>query len=659
MLPTAGVPFLEHLLARARDAGIDHVVLSTSYKAEVFEGYFGDGSAFGLDLEYVTEDEPLGTGGGIRNVADRLRGGPVVVFNGDVLSGLDLRALLDRHTSTGAAVTLHLTEVPDPRAFGVVPTDADGRVTAFLEKTNDPPTNHINAGCYVFEPEVLRTIPAGRVVSVERETFPQLLAEGALVQSYVDSTYWMDLGTPLAFWRGSSDLVRGVAPSPALPGPTGSSLVMPGAEVAPGAVLVGGTVVGAGCVVEAGLRARRGGALRRGPARPGRRGAAQRARPRRGGRATGAGSSTRSSVTAPGSGPTASCARASGCGRASCCPTTGCGSPRACERHPPAHPVGPARPARHPGRARARTPRPRAPGGPGRRALADLAHPRGRRPPCGCTASPTAPWSGQAWGPGADWVLDGLPELLGEHHACTLDVAGHPLLGPLARRFAGLRVPRTRLVWESLVLAVLEQKVTGKEARASWVRLVRRFGEPGPRPGPGGDGRGARAGGGADAAVLGVARPGRRPGAGPHDRRRGPGRRPAAGGGRAGRPAPRGSPAPRPGPGCSASPGSGCGPRPRSPSGRFGDCDAVSYGDYHVAAHVGWCLVGPAGRRRRDDGAARPAGRRTAAGWSGCWSAAVRPKPRFGPRATIQDFRGVLRPGCPRRQAGVGAAARP
>ena len=252
MLPTAGVPFLEHLLARARDAGIDHVILSTSYKAEVFEGYFGDGSAFGLDLEYVTEDEPLGTGGGIRNVADRLRGGPVVIFNGDVLSGLDLRALLARHTDTGAAVTLHLTEVPDPRAFGVVPTAADGRVTAFLEKTNDPPTNHINAGCYVFEPEVLRNIPAGRVVSVERETFPQLLAQGALVQSYVDSTYWMDLGTPLAFWRGSSDLVRGVAPTPALPGPVGAALVMAGAQVDPEATLIGGTVVGAGCVVPAG-----------------------------------------------------------------------------------------------------------------------------------------------------------------------------------------------------------------------------------------------------------------------------------------------------------------------------------------------------------------------------------------------------------------------
>ena len=169
MLPAAGVPFTAHQLARARDAGVDHVVLATSYRAEVFEEYFGDGSAFGLDLEYVTETVPLGTGGGIRNVADRLRGGPedpVLIFNGDVLSGVDLTALLERHTSAAAEVTLHLVEVDDPRAFGVVPTDDTGRVTAFLEKLPDPPTNRINAGCYVFRLRVIDAIPSGVCVSV-------------------------------------------------------------------------------------------------------------------------------------------------------------------------------------------------------------------------------------------------------------------------------------------------------------------------------------------------------------------------------------------------------------------------------------------------------------------------------------------------------------
>ncbi|MEO6886530.1 MAG: NDP-sugar synthase [Jatrophihabitantaceae bacterium] len=252
MLPTAGVPFLTHLITRIRDAGIEHILLGTSYRAEVFESYFGDGSAFGVDLEYVLETSPLGTGGGIRNVASHLRGDNVMIFNGDVLSGVDLRALLHTHTSTGADVTLYLTKVEDPRAFGCVPTDADGRVTAFLEKDPDPVTDQINAGTYVFTRAVVDSIPAGRPVSVERETFPGLLAAGKYIAGHVDSTYWRDLGRPSDFVAGSADLVLGLAPSPAVPGVTGPSLVLPGAVVDASAVLSGGTTVGAGCVVGAG-----------------------------------------------------------------------------------------------------------------------------------------------------------------------------------------------------------------------------------------------------------------------------------------------------------------------------------------------------------------------------------------------------------------------
>ena len=255
MLPTAGVPFTAHQLARARDAGVDHVVLATSYQPEVFKQYFGDGSAFGIDLEYVTEVEPLGTGGGIRNVAERLRAEPdepVLIFNGDVLSGVDLRALVDHHTNSGAQVTLHLVEVEDPRAFGVVPTDESGRVTAFLEKTPNPPTNRINAGCYVFRRKVIDAIPSGRPVSVERETFPGLLSAGELVVGHVDSGYWLDLGTPAAFVQGSCDLVRGRITSSALPGPVGEALLLPGATVAPDAIVHGGTTIGRDARVGAG-----------------------------------------------------------------------------------------------------------------------------------------------------------------------------------------------------------------------------------------------------------------------------------------------------------------------------------------------------------------------------------------------------------------------
>ena len=158
MLPTAGVPFLSHLLARIAAAGIRHVVLGTSYKAEVFEQEFGDGSKLGLEIEYVVEDEPRGTGGGIANVAPKLRHPTAMVFNGDVLSGLDLGAMLASHLERQADVTLHLVRVSDPRAFGCVPTDSEGVVTAFLEKTQDPPTDQINAGCYLFQRAVIDEI---------------------------------------------------------------------------------------------------------------------------------------------------------------------------------------------------------------------------------------------------------------------------------------------------------------------------------------------------------------------------------------------------------------------------------------------------------------------------------------------------------------------
>lgn len=252
MLSAAGVPFITHQLVRARDAGIGHVVLATSYRAEVFADHFGSGEDLGLSMSYVTETVPMGTGGGIRNVAHMLRGGPddpVVILNGDVLSGHDLPAQIAAHQAAAAAVTLHLVEVEDPRAFGCVPTDDVGRVTAFLEKDPAPVTNRINAGCYIFRRSVIDAIPTGRPVSVERETFPGLLAEEALVLGFVDTSYWLDLGTPAAYVRGVCDLVLGLAPGAVAV--TGEYLVMPGAEVSVHASLSGGSCIGAGASIGA------------------------------------------------------------------------------------------------------------------------------------------------------------------------------------------------------------------------------------------------------------------------------------------------------------------------------------------------------------------------------------------------------------------------
>jgi mannose-1-phosphate guanylyltransferase len=248
MLVLAGVPFLAHQIARLRAVGVHHVVLATSYRPEVFSEALGTGKAHGVRIDYVTEVEPLGTGGGIRNVAASLTSAPedpVLIVNGDVLSGHDIGAQLELHRRRDAAVTLHLVEVSDARPFGCVPTDSHARVTGFFEKSPDPVTNRINAGCYVFARHIIDSIPTGRAVSVERETFPDLLANHAVVLGYVDNAYWLDVGTPRAFAQGSADVVQGMLPSLALPGPVGESLIDASAVVHASAKVSGGSAIGA------------------------------------------------------------------------------------------------------------------------------------------------------------------------------------------------------------------------------------------------------------------------------------------------------------------------------------------------------------------------------------------------------------------------------
>jgi mannose-1-phosphate guanylyltransferase len=250
LLEVGGVPFLEHQISRLATAGVEHVVLATSYRAELFEPVLGDGSRWGVRLDYVLEQEPLGTAGAIRNTAPVLGEDPdgaVVILNGDILSGHDLRAQLEDFATPRDGrpvdVSLHLVEVEDARAFGCVPTDRTGRVTGFTEKSEHPVTNQVNAGCYVFRRRVVDEIPSGRVVSVERETFPELVAGGALVVGYVESAYWRDVGTPEALVAASRDLVLGVASSPAVRPGEALALVEPAAKVHPSARVDAGSVV--------------------------------------------------------------------------------------------------------------------------------------------------------------------------------------------------------------------------------------------------------------------------------------------------------------------------------------------------------------------------------------------------------------------------------
>ena len=243
MLPVAGLPVTEHQILAAKKAGIHTLVLATSYLAEVFTPYFGDGAKWGMKILYAVEKEPLGTGGAIRNAAELLgRDEPVVIFNGDVLSRHSIADQIAFHLKNEADVTLHFIDVADARAFGCVPTDPDGRVTAFLEKMDNPVTNSINAGCYVFSPSVIDQIPLGKVVSVERETFPALVSSGRPVFGYKEQSYWLDVGTPAALFKGSRDLVDG------------DFQAMAETTIASDAVITGGTSIGARCSIGSGVQ---------------------------------------------------------------------------------------------------------------------------------------------------------------------------------------------------------------------------------------------------------------------------------------------------------------------------------------------------------------------------------------------------------------------
>ncbi len=257
LLPTAGQPFLLYQLLRLQAAGITHVVLATSYQASTFAQAFGDGSALGLTLRYAVETQPLGTGGAIANAGQMLVKGdaeePVVILNGDILADVDIAQHVATHTRRGAQVSLHLTQVQDARAFGCVPTDEQGRVQAFVEKSPTPPTNHINAGCYVFARHVIDTIAPDRVVSVERETFPSLVDSGAGVWGYVERSYWLDVGTPAAYVRANADLVQGraLAGLAALTGlSAGQAWLGSDTQVHPSAQVIDGSSVGEACRID-------------------------------------------------------------------------------------------------------------------------------------------------------------------------------------------------------------------------------------------------------------------------------------------------------------------------------------------------------------------------------------------------------------------------
>jgi len=271
LLPICNRPFLEHQLHLMRDHGITDALLLTGYLADAFEPFAGRIASEGIRLEVVRETDPLGTAGAVRNVLDRLDD-TTIVFNGDVLTDLDLTYLVASHRDRGATVTLTLTPMDDASAYGLVPIDADGRVEAFVEK---PPPDLakrgglINAGTYVIEPRALADIPAGQMWSFERQVFPALLERGEAVFGFVSKDYWLDIGTPERYLQAHWDVLDGRSngePSGRRDGAlllaegadagdaAGPAVLGPGARAAPGAtleraVLLEGSIVEGGGVV--------------------------------------------------------------------------------------------------------------------------------------------------------------------------------------------------------------------------------------------------------------------------------------------------------------------------------------------------------------------------------------------------------------------------
>jgi NDP-sugar pyrophosphorylase family protein len=258
LLPIANVAFLERQLQWLAGYGVDEVVLSLGYLPDAFVEHFPDECFGDVKLRFVVEREPLGTAGGIRFAAEGTEE-RMVVCNGDVLTALDLRALLDFHESRAAEATIALTRVQDPSAFGVVPTRPDGEVVAFVEKPprEQAPTHWINAGTYVLEPSVLHSIPPRLNVSIERETFPRMLERPGRLFAMRSDAYWLDIGTPAKFLDAHVDVLSGAVGRPPAPGAVERAAglwVQPGAEIAADAELTGPVLVGE--QVRIGARAR-------------------------------------------------------------------------------------------------------------------------------------------------------------------------------------------------------------------------------------------------------------------------------------------------------------------------------------------------------------------------------------------------------------------
>jgi mannose-1-phosphate guanylyltransferase len=240
LLPLVGRPSLDRVLDHLAAHGVHRVVLSSSYLEETFREFL-DARSGDPAITWITETEPLDTGGAIAHALAYLDDEPFFALNGDILTGLDLTAMAAFHRERRADVTIALHRVEDARSFGLVSVDPEGRVLAFREKPSELVAGLINAGTYVLDPGTLRRWRGGGRVNIEREIFPALIAEGSVLMGFLSDAYWLDLGTPEKYLQAHADLLDGrVDGEPVVPAP----FVDATASVAPSAVLGRHVVVG-------------------------------------------------------------------------------------------------------------------------------------------------------------------------------------------------------------------------------------------------------------------------------------------------------------------------------------------------------------------------------------------------------------------------------
>jgi NDP-sugar pyrophosphorylase family protein len=261
IVPIFDRPFLRYQIDLLRKVPeIDEIVLSLNYQPGRIQEVFGDGSDLGIHIRYVVEPTPLGTGGAIKFAAGDDVKDSVVVFNGDVLTAVDLPALLALHRERKSKATITLTPVDNPSAYGLVETDADGNIKAFLEK---PPadqitTNLINAGIYVLEPDTFDRIPPETAWSIERAYFPSLIERGETFVAYEYRGYWIDIGTPEKYRQVHDDVMAGRFAAPPFNDHSGNragqAVVSPEAKVDEGAIIEGPCFIDAGVVIKRGAR---------------------------------------------------------------------------------------------------------------------------------------------------------------------------------------------------------------------------------------------------------------------------------------------------------------------------------------------------------------------------------------------------------------------